>query len=354
MLPVRLWYPAAGTARGRATMRYREYLDVRAEAGGPTPAVAHALQERTLGLVQFTARRYARALGGAVVAHDTAGLVERLLATPRPVVRGAPAAPGPFPVVVFGGGAYHSVDENVTLWEHLASRGYVVAAFPSVGIDGADLPADDAGLETMTRDVEAVIAYLARVPGADRARLAAGGFSFGGAAGLVAAARNRWIDAVFGLDASFIGRSHVDRVRRAPLFAPERVATPLLDLHRADTTVDLRVVESLARAPRYSVEFTDIDHVDFNSYALLYRPLLRAMPGRGYAARDSAVAVKAAAYVAMIETLTDFLDAHVAGTADPAALPGRLAEDGPRWARLPAGRLRTRVLRPRGAPGVTP
>jgi dienelactone hydrolase len=247
-------------------------------------------------------------------------------------------------VVVFGGGAYHSVDENVTLWEHLASRGYVVAAFPSVGVDGADLPADDAGLETMARDVEAVIAYLARVPGADRGRLAAGGFSFGGAAGLVAAARNRWVDAVFGLDASFIGRSHTDRVRRAPLFSPERVRAAVLDLHRADTTVDMRVVESLTRAPRYSVAFTDVDHVDFNSYALLYRPLLPPATGGGYEARDASVTRRAAAYVGMVETLADFLDAHVARTADPERLPARLASDAPRWARLPAGHVRARVL----------
>jgi dienelactone hydrolase len=349
VLPVRLWYPAAAAARGRAPMRYGEYLDVRPEGGGPTPAVAQALRERTLGLVQFTARRYARALGGAVVTSDTAGLVARLLATARPVVRAAPVASGRFPVVVFAGGAYHSVDENVSLWEHLASRGYVVAAFPSVGVDGADLPADDAGLETMTRDVETVIAFLARVPGADRRRLAAGGFSFGGAAGLVAAARNRWVDAVFGLDPSFIGRSHTDRVLRAPLFLPARVDVPVLEMHRADTTVDLRVLESLVRAPRYSVELTGVDHVDFNSYALLYRPLLPAGSGVGYPERNASVVARAAAYVGMVESLTDFLDAHVARTTDPAVLPARLADDARRWADAPGGRVRTRVW-PAGAP----
>ena len=343
VLPVRLWYPAAAGARGGAPMRYGEYLDVRPDGGGPTPAVAHALRERTLGLVQFTARRYAKALGGVVATRDTTGLVARLLATARPVVRAAPGATGRFPVVVFAGGAYHSVDENVTLWEHLASRGYVVAAFPSVGLDGADLPADDAGLETMTRDVEAVIAHLARVPQADRTRLAAGGFSFGGAAGLVAADRNRWVDAVFGLDPSFIGRSHTERIRRAPLFLPERVGVPVLELHRADTTVDLRVLEALVRAPRYSVELTGVDHVDFNSYALLYRPLLPAGSGAGYAERDASVAARAAAYVGVVESLADFLDAHVARTSDPAVLPAKLADEARRWADVPGGRVRTRV-----------
>ncbi|GLC28572.1 hypothetical protein [Roseisolibacter agri] len=347
VLPLRIWYPAArratSPATSRATLRYGDYLDVRPDAGS-APPVADALRERTLGLVQFTARRYARALGGAVTAGDTAGVMARLLATPRPVVRAAPAAPGRFPVVVFGGGAYHSVDENVVLWEHLASRGYVVAAFPSVGVDGADLPADDAGLETMTRDVEAVIAHLARVPYADRTRLAAGGFSFGGAAGLVAAARNRWVDAVFGLDASFIGRSHTERVLRAPLFVPTRVAVPVFEMHRADTTVDRRVLDAMTRAPRYSVELTGLDHVDFNSYALLWQPLLPARPGAGYAARDSSVATKAAAYVAMVASLADFLDAHLARTGDVAALPARLADDAPRWARVPGGRVQTRVV----------
>ena len=268
VLPLRIFYPAAANA-GRATMRYGELVDVRPDGGGLVPAVADSIRKRTLGLLDFIARKYTRAGGVAVPVSDTAGLVTRLLAVPTRISRGAPGAAGRFPVVVFAGGAYHSVDENVGLWERLASRGFVVAAFPSVGIDGADLPDDEAGLETMTRDVEMVIAHLAREPHADRTRLAAVGFSFGGAAALEAASRNRWVGAVAGLDPSFIARRHADRVRRAPFFAPARIAVPVLELHRADTTVDLSIVESLTRAPRWSVEFTGIDHVDFNSYSVV-------------------------------------------------------------------------------------
>jgi dienelactone hydrolase len=117
--------------------------------------------------------------------------------------------------VVFAGGAFHSVDENVVLWEYLASHGYVVAGFPSVGIGSANLLANAPGLETTARDVEAVIAYLHRVPFADRTRLGAVGFSIGGAAALVVAARSAWIDAVAGLDPSFIAARHLCRIMRS-------------------------------------------------------------------------------------------------------------------------------------------
>jgi dienelactone hydrolase len=343
VLPLRIFYPSP-LAPTRSAMRYGEYVDVRPDDGRPVPAVADSLRARTVGLLDFVAGRYSRTGRLPVVASDTVGLVSRLLATPTQVSRGAPHAPGRFPVMVFAGGAYHSVDENVGLWEQLASRGWIVAAFPSVGIDGSDLPDDDAGLETMTRDVETVIAHLGREPNVDLARVAAAGFSFGGAAALEAASRNRRIGAVVGLDPSFIARRHTDRVRRAPLFAPARVAVPLLELHRADTTVDLGVVESLTRSARWSVEFTGIDHVDFNSYSTLLQPLLVRRSGPMYAMRDSAVAAKVAAYRGMVESIIDFLGTFVARPGDRQAFEAAIAGNGSRWRAVPNGRVCVRAL----------
>ena len=343
VLPLRIFYPSP-PARTRPGMRYGEYVDVRPDDGRSVPPVADSLRARTVGLLAFVAGKYARTGRPTVVAGDTVNLVSRLLASPTQVSRAAPHAPGRFPVVVFAGGAYHSVDENVGLWEQLASRGWIVAAFPSVGIDGADLPDDDAGLETMTRDVETVIAYLGREPNVDLSRVAAAGFSFGGAAALAAASRNRRIAAVVGLDPSFIARRHTDRVRRAPLFAPARVAVPLIELHRADTTVDLGVVRSLTRSERWSVEFTGLDHVDFNAYSVLFQPLLARGTGPVYAVRDSAVAAKVAAYRGMVESIIDFLETFVARPGDRQAYEAAIAGNGSRWRAVPGGRVCVRAM----------
>lgn len=345
VLPLRIWYPAAPGAR-REPVRYGEYLATRPDTGA-APAIADSLRARTMGLVRFAARWYAAPTGSGrtpVAPGDTAGLAARLLALPAYAVRGARPAPGAFPVVVFAGGASHSEDENVVLWEYLASHGYVVAAFPSVGVGQTDLPASAAGLETQARDVEAVIGYLGGVPYADRTRLAAMGFSFGGAASLVAAGRNAWVDAVVGLDASFVASRFVPVVRGAPLFSPRRVRVPVLEFHRADTTVSYGVVDSLASAVRLGVEFAGLDHIDFGSYAPAYRAALRGRSPAPAPARDSALAAKSAAYRGMATVTREFLDAYVRG--EPGAEARLLAALSPTaqlWSGLPRGGVRFRT-----------
>ena len=341
VLPLRIWYPAVRAADGVA-LRYGDYVSITPDSGD-APAIADSLRARTLGLVRFAARWYAAPTGAGrapVAPRDTAGLAERLLDFTAFAYRNAKPASGSFPVVIFAGGAFHSEDENVVLWEYLASHGYVVAAFPSVGVGQTSLPA---GLEVQARDVESVIGHLKSAPFADRTRLAATGFSFGGAAALVAAARNTWIDALVGLDASFIATRFVPVVRAAPLFSPARVRVPVLEFHRADTTVTYTLLDSLASSVQHSVEFVGLDHIDFGSYASAYRAALRAHPSTPSASRDSALAVKAAAYSAMAILTREFLDTHL---KDVPGAQGRFYELlDPRsrlWSALPVGAVRIR------------
>ncbi|HEV2734599.1 MAG TPA: dienelactone hydrolase family protein [Longimicrobiaceae bacterium] len=352
VFPLRIWYPAAA-GTGGATVRYGEYLGTRPDSG-TAPAVADSLHARTMDLVRFAARWYAAPTGAGrapVAPGDTAGLAERLLASPAYAVRGPRPASGAFPVVVFAGGASHSEDENVVLWEYLASHGYVVAAFPSVGVGRADLPATAGGLETQARDMEAAIGYLDRVPFADRTRLAAMGFSFGGAAALVTAGRNAWVDAVVGMDASFIARRFDPVVRGAPLFSPGRMRAPLLEFHRADSTVSYAVVDSLGSATRYHVEFAGLFHIDFNSYALAYRAALRGRTLARATARDSALAVKGAAYRGMAVVTREFLDAYVKGeNGAETRLRAMLAPGAPAWSGVPGDEVRFRSQPRAGGP----
>ena len=344
ILPLRIWYPAVRVA-GHAPMRYGDYLATRPESGA-APAIADSLRERTVGLVRFAARWYAAPTGAGrapVSAGDTAGLADRLLAMPAHARRGARPAPGSFPVVIFAGGASHSEDENVVLWEYLASHGYVVAAFPSVGVGQTSLPASAPGLEVQARDVEAVIGHLKSARYADRRRLAAMGFSVGGAAALMAAARNSWIDAVVGLDPSFIARHFAPMVRASPLFSPARVGVPVLEFHRADTTVTFALVDSLGSMVRHDVEFVGLDHIDFGSYASAYRAALRGQRVALSAMRDSALAAKAAAYVGMAVVTREFLDAYLKGVQGAEArLHESLRPDARLWSGLPTRAVRVR------------
>jgi dienelactone hydrolase len=345
VIPVRLWYPGrVTTATTRATM-----VDVVASRPsgwrGPLPPVAAPLEERTRQLNAYASQKYARAGNTTLIAADTVGVVTRALATPTSSYRDLAHAAGARPLVIFAGGTAHSTDENVGLWEVLASHGYVVAALPMVAVEenaeGAYLPADAPGLETLTRDIETVLAHFQNRPYVDPSRIAVVGFSFGGAAGLTAAMRHRGIRAVVGLDASFIARRFMPIIRATPLFDARRFAVPLLEFHRADSsTVDLSLVEDARRSWRHSIELSGLDHVDFNSYVLLYGPLLR----RGtYPARDSALVAKAATYRAMVETTRLFLDDALGrAPVDSAALAAALRGEGPVWTGVPRATIRAR------------
>ena len=342
VIPVRVWYPAARAARRAAPLTFAGII------GRSTGEPDSGLAERTRGLHRYAAQRYDRAGGQPLVAADTIGLTVRALATATAAIADAPPAAGRHPLVVFAGGTAHSLDENVALWEHLASHGYVVAVIATIateqGIEQAYLPDDAAGLETVTRDLEVVLARMAARANVDGQRVAAAGFSFGGAAALALAARNARVRAVIGLDPSFIAGRHLAMLRAHPLFDARRVDVPILDFHRADTaTVDLALLEAASRSARTSIEITGLDHVDFNSYMLLYAPLLQARSARP--ARDSALAFKADAYRAMVQTTRIFLDEVLAGRPTAESRLGT----GPVWASMPAGALRVRRW-PSGAP----
>jgi dienelactone hydrolase len=173
--------------------------------------------------------------------------------------------------------------------------------------------------------------------------VAAVGFSFGGAAAIALAARNARIRAVIGFDPSFIAGRHLPMLRAHPLFDTRRIDVPVLEFHRADTaTVDLSLLEGTSRSARTSIEIAGLDHVDFNSYSLLYSPLLRA--GSVRPARDSALTFKSDAYRAMVQTALVFLDGALGARATAVTESGAsaLRGTGPIWAHVPASTLRVR------------
>jgi dienelactone hydrolase len=304
---IRVWYPAEAAA-GAARMPYGDYLSISAD--GVPAVVIEGLRERTLGLHRYSARKY--------FPESPEGLFERLVLMPTAVVKDAPlaAAGGPFPVVVYAGGANHSTEENTVLWEYLASHGYIVAAVPSMAPRSADFTADAQGLETLARDLEFLIGDMHEFAGADLSRLGAMGFSYGGAAALLVAMRNPDVDAVVGFDASFIAKRFGGIIRNSPSFNLESLTVPLLEFHRRDpATVSYDLTNTLRYSRRYSFDIEGLDHVDFNSYSLLYGA------ARGTEAGTNAkLGAKQTAYREMARYTLKFLDAYVKRRGEDAPL----------------------------------
>jgi dienelactone hydrolase len=317
-IQVRIFYPAAPR-----TGRAMTYGDVAPLPGGAALSpVSSDFDARNAEMRRYMFRKYQ--------AGEEAALLPRLLASPLQARVEAQPAAGRHPVLIYGGGAGFMVEENLLLWEYLASHGYVVIAVPTQGPASVGFAVDGSGLEALTRDMEFAFALARTLPYADSDRVAVAGFSYGGAAAMLMAMRNSDVRAVIGYDASFTSEEVGRFLRAAPDFSLNRLVQPLLEFH--NVLPDSRFSDTVAKArysDRVTVEVLDAEHPDFTSAAALMHRLVgeRSLPNRSLAQR-------AALFAQMAERTRMFLDQYLAGRADTG---GRVA------APMPASLGQTRV-----------
>jgi dienelactone hydrolase len=221
------WYPAK--AKGKP-LTWRDYMATKATEDAPwlSPAeVQRATDTDTAG--------------------NTSGLpaaiARQVLAQPMWASRDVPAAAGKFPVVIYAPSHSAYAAENADLCEYLASHGYIVIASRSMGPRTRAMTTDLEGLEAQAGDIAFLIGQAHAMPQADMSRIAVVGFSWGGLANVLAAARDDRIRALVSLDGSV--RSHtqyVDGGKEAARYAsPARLAVPMLFVGRERESVETLV-----------------------------------------------------------------------------------------------------------------
>ncbi len=199
-------------------------------------------------------------------------------------MRNAAAASGRFPVVIYAPGLGTAAMENSDLCEYLASHGYVVLASPSMGARSRAMTSDLDGLETQAADIAFLIGYARSVPQVDASRIGVIGYSWGGLANVLAAARDDRIGAVVSLDGSLRAHSqYVDGgAKAARHVTPERMTAPLLYLGARPHTVETMnkygmngsysLMNKMVHADTYIFTMNPLTHSDFDSYMLRFSP----------------------------------------------------------------------------------
>ena len=191
-------------------------------------------------------------------------LVRRHLERPTLAIRGAPAASGPFPLLVYHPGLGGHYADSAPLLEHLASHGYVVvaSAFQPASPESLLIDGD---LERSRSDVEFILAEMRNDPLVDYERIGLLGHSFGAIAALATAMRNRLVGAVASIDSTL---DH-DRLRDLPFegpwslfLEPERLQVPALVFARKEG-VRFELIKSFTSAERLLVEVAGVDHGSF-------------------------------------------------------------------------------------------
>jgi dienelactone hydrolase len=221
------WYPAR--AKGKP-LTFRDYIATRAteDAFHLSPAEVQRLTDTTLS-------------------ENTAGrppaIARQVQAQPMWGSRDAPAASGKFPVVIYAPSYSAYAAENVDLCEYLASHGYIVIASRSMGARTKAMTINLEGLEAQAGDIAFLIGLAQAMPQADMSRIAVIGFSWGGMANVLAAAKDDRIRALVSLDGSVRSYTqYVDGGKDAAKYvSPARLAVPMLFVGRERESVETLV-----------------------------------------------------------------------------------------------------------------
>jgi dienelactone hydrolase len=144
-------------------------------------------------------------------------------------VREAEHQPGKFPVVIYAPSVNAPATENIELCEYLASWGFVVIASPSMGASSRQMTVDLDGANAEARDISFLLDFAKTLPNADTSKTAVAGYSWGGMAALLAAARDKRVDALISIDSSFVTAADIH---------PDQMTIPFLAFSRGEDTLE--------------------------------------------------------------------------------------------------------------------
>lgn len=303
-VPIRIWFPGR-TGTGSA-MKYADYVEVSAGKEG-LEEFARLYASRNQATHKALAEKYASQRPKAL---------DQVMASPVLARLGGEPRAGRFPIIGYAGGAYNPVDENVILLEYLASHGFVVAAVPAQHVKTVSGAPDAAGVEAETRDMEFALAVARQLPNADPSRVAAAGFSIGGATALLLAMRNSDVDAVIALDSSITSEQYSKGLTSSPNYDPAAARAPLLEMraiYPEGTTHSLHVLDALRHSARHSFVVKDFDHADFNNYALAFETVAGGATKKGRSLSE-----RRGLYEALGQKILQFLKGTLGG--DQAAM----------------------------------
>jgi dienelactone hydrolase len=251
-----IWYPAEkGTG---SAVRAEDYLRLGATADdfGHTPAERARLEAVYISsrVQALSPERAKSELAALMLAYQDA----------RPTT-------GSFPVVIYAPSYRADAAENADLCEYLASHGYVVIASPSIGQTPRGMTDDLEGAEAQVGDIEFLIGYAHGLPQADTRRLAVIGYSWGGLANVMAAAKDSRILALVALDGSV--RTYPAVIEQSRYLTPARVTAPLLYVAATpkqvedlspDVNAETSFLNRLKYADLYRVTLAPYVHANFS------------------------------------------------------------------------------------------
>ncbi|MFC4933073.1 dienelactone hydrolase family protein [Massilia sp. GCM10023247] len=259
-----VWYPASGPGK---PLVYGDYLKLTGS-------------EDDFSRTEAQAAKFAdNVVRGNYFPVSGAEQGEAALRDPMRAQGDAGAAQGSFPVVLYAPSLSAPAAENADLCEYLASHGYIVVASPSMGTRSREMPIDLEGAETQAADIAFLVRYARSLPEADPGRLALVGYSWGGLANVLAAAKDPRIKALVDLDGSV--RAYPDLIAAAKYVTPATIRLPMLFAGGRPPSMELLAkrgkpvsgfLNDVKHADLYKLTMYPMQHFAFSSTYLRFAP----------------------------------------------------------------------------------
>lgn len=304
---ISIWYPA-NVGPNAQPMTYGDYVDLLAWETGPEN---QGSEEQRLARAAF------QRMSGLEVSAEGEAAFEKLYAEKVRATHNATPAAGKYPVLISAPGQGYPAFDNSVMAEYLASHGFIVVASPSMGPEGRDMPDGPLAIQAESRDMEYLLGYAQGLEQADPDRIAAMGFSLGGASASLFALGNARVKALISLDGVLRDDRYLPTLRAFPQFSPERLRGALLWIACGPTTSlpgfgEGSFPEEARYAEAVKAVFPGLHHHDFSSMSSLQRR--RA----GDPTKDWTSAT--ASYEAASRLILAFLETRLAGK--DTTLPG--------------------------------
>lgn len=254
--PIRIsvWYPAI---KGTGTyMRYNDYIVIKPKD--------NRFSEYSQALTDYDYWASCHWTDG----HDTS--IQKIVNLSVKAKQDARPALGKFPLLIHFLGLNDRRNENIPLWEYLASNGYVVVTIPQVsGFSDVSLELwgfSVSGKETQVRDMEFAVRKLRSWNNIDFNNMGSIGYSYGSIFSLRLAMMNPNIKAVVTYDGT-INQKDENNITQS-FFNPSLKAAWLNIYRKKSDGMDFKVFEELKYSNRYKISYTNASHGDFEDFAI--------------------------------------------------------------------------------------